>query len=67
MARVGAEIVERRKICEQIAGSRPSTMMILVEYPSHEAVHELFSSLEYEEAKTYRDIAFKTYQVSILS
>lgn len=61
----GAKIVQRYSLEDDIIGSRPAQSVIIVEYPSKEAVHEVFSSPEYESAIPYRDAAFATYSVHV--
>ena len=64
--RVGAKIVERYRLEAEIVGTCPARTVIMVDYPSREAVDEVFSSPEYERAKPYRDQAFADYMVSVI-
>ena len=64
--RVGAEIVERYQLEADVVGDRSARTVILVDYPSREAVDEVFASAEYEAAKPYRDMAFSDYMVSLV-
>ena len=64
--RVGAEIVARYQLDAEIVGSRPAHTVIVVDYPSRDAVDEVFSSQEYEAAKPFRDQAFSDYMVSVV-
>ena len=65
LERSGARIVERFNLEEDIVGDRPAKQVIVVEYPSREAVDAVFSSPEYASAKPFRDAAFSTYSVHI--
>ena len=64
--RVGGRIANRYQV-EGIVGEEPARTVVIVEYPSKEAVDHVFSSPEYEAAKPYRDIAFSSYSVNLLS
>ena len=67
LKRNGARIVERFSLEDDIIGSRPAQSVIIVEYPNHEAVHEVFSSREYKAAIPFRDTAFATYSVHVVN
>ena len=66
LERAGARIVERYKI-EGIVDQEPARTVIIVEYPDKAAIDAVFQSPEYEEAKQYRDVAFLSYSVNLLS
>jgi uncharacterized protein (DUF1330 family) len=63
--RAGARILAQLNINEVVIGKNMSKSMYVVEYPSREAVYEVFSSPEYEAIIPVRDAAFDVYQISI--
>ncbi|WP_413718725.1 DUF1330 domain-containing protein [Silicimonas sp. MF1-12-2] len=65
LKREGARIIERFSLEDDVIGHRPAKSVIIVEYPSRQAVDNVFSSPEYEAAIPYRDVAFATYSVHI--
>ena len=67
LERVGAKIVERYRVHEQVVGNNPATTMIVVDYPSREAIDEVFNSIEYKQAIPFRDAAFSTYSVNVVT
>jgi uncharacterized protein (DUF1330 family) len=66
LARAGAKIIKRFSVNEVVVGHRPAKTLMIVEYPSREAVHDVFGSPEYQAIIPIRDIAFPTYQISIV-
>lgn len=62
-----AKIIQRFEVKTALAGSKPSKSVVIVEYPNHDAVSHVFDSEEYKNVIEYRDKAFSTYQVSIVS
>ena len=67
MEKVGARIVERFNVDRSIVGAVPAQTVLVVEYPDMKAVQDVFESKEYREVTEYRDRAFSTYSVSIVS
>lgn len=65
--RVGAKITSRYQLEDQIVGKRPAQTVIVVEYPTRQAVEDVFGSAEYKRAIPFRDIAFSEYRVSMIS
>ena len=63
--RVGAKIVERYQLDKDVVGATRVRTVVVVEYPSRDAVDEVFSSPEYRAAVPYRDLAFSDYSVAI--
>lgn len=62
-----AKIVRRFKVEEPVVGQKPSQTMIVVEYPDRAAVDYVFQSDIYKSITEVRDLAFETYQVSIVT
>lgn len=67
LERARAKITQRFTTQSAVVGQNPPEMVVLVEYPTIEAVNSLFASKEYEQAKPYRDKAFSLYNVSVVS
>lgn len=67
LERAGAKILKRFNVNEVVVGHRPAKTVMIVEYPSREAVDSVFSSEAYKEAKKFRDLAFSDYNVTIAS
>jgi uncharacterized protein (DUF1330 family) len=65
LEREGAKIIERFRLEDDVIGQRPAKAVIIVEYPSRQAVDNLFSCPEYQSAIPFRDLAFSTYSVHI--
>jgi uncharacterized protein (DUF1330 family) len=63
----GAKIVQRFVIAEQIVGQTPSQSVMIVEYPSREAVDMVFGSDVYKEIVPVREKAFSSYHVSLVA
>ena len=64
---VGAKVVQRIELGESVIGDAPTKILMLVEYPSREAVLEVFESTEYRAIEAARDRAFLQYNVSFVS
>ncbi len=62
----GARIVQRFTINEVVVGHRSPRTLVLVEYPSREALDSVFNSAEYEAIKQVRDEAFLSYEIAII-
>lgn len=67
LEKAGAKIVQRFLVSEDLVGAKPAQSMIIVEYPSREAVSLVFDSPEYQGIIEDRDKAFSTYQVSLVA
>lgn len=65
--KAGGKIVRRFKVEEPVVGQKPSQTMIVVEYPDRAAVDYVFKSDIYKSIIELRDMAFETYQVSIVT
>ncbi|MEM7060319.1 MAG: DUF1330 domain-containing protein [Pseudomonadota bacterium] len=65
--RVGAKVVQKIEVGEAVVGEQPSEMVMLVEYPSYEAVQRVFNSAEYQAIIPAREKAFLKYNVCIVS
>ncbi|UWR10969.1 DUF1330 domain-containing protein [Sulfitobacter mediterraneus] len=61
----GARIVSHLNINEIVIGKNSAKSMYVVEYPSREAVFQVFSSESYKSIIPARDAAFDLYQISI--
>lgn len=66
LERVGARIVKRFAINDIVVGQRPAQMVVMVEYPSREAVDLVFGSAEYASVVHHRDRAFPDYAITII-
>ena len=66
LERVGAKIVARYKIEEEVVGDKPAETIIVVDYPSRAAIDEVFTSNEYKQAVPFRDTAFSTYSIHVV-
>lgn len=65
LAKAGARIMSRFEAVDTLVGPRwPRTIMI-VEYPSLEAVNSVFQSEQYLSLAPIRDKAFSSYEVHI--
>lgn len=64
---VGAKIVQRFDVNEVVVGRRPAQSVIMVEYPSREAVDKVFSNATYRGIVPYRDRAFLDYHISVVA
>jgi uncharacterized protein (DUF1330 family) len=67
LERVGARIVRRFCLTEMVVGAGAVQSVVMVEYPSREAVDQVFGSPEYAAIRRVRDRAFLTYQISIVA
>ncbi|MEX0285106.1 MAG: DUF1330 domain-containing protein [Paracoccaceae bacterium] len=65
LERAGAEIVSRFTLGTPVVGASPPQTVVIVKYPSLEAVESVFSSPDYESIKPMRDVAFSRYEVTI--
>ncbi len=66
MEKAGAKIIKRFTLNEMIVGREPAKTVIMVEYPNRAAVDLVFGSPDYQAIIPLRDIAFPTYQVSVI-
>lgn len=66
LERVGAKIRQRFTLTEVVVGEPTPQTMIVVEYPSKDAVFEVFRSDVYRDIIPVRDQAFSTYSVSVV-
>ena len=66
LKRAGARIVKRFAVNDVVVGTNPSQTVVMVEYPSREAVDSVFKSPEYAAVKATRDRAFSTYAITIV-
>ena len=61
----GGRLVSRYGHKETVFGSAGSEFVVIVEYPSGEAIRKLFQSTAYKQLIPARDKAFSAYDVSI--
>lgn len=66
LKRAGARIIKRFAVNDVVVGSNPSQTVVMVEYPSREAVDSVFQSPEYASVRATRDRAFSTYAITIV-
>lgn len=66
LKQVGARIVKRFAINDVVIGKKPSQTVVMVEYPSRDAVDRVFGSPEYAAAIKYRDRAFLDYAITVI-
>lgn len=66
LKRAGARIIKRFEVNDVVVGTNPSQTVVMVEYPSREAVDSVFKSPEYAAVKATRDRAFSTYSITIV-
>lgn len=62
----GARIVERYEVVETVMGEPMPRAVTIVEYPSREAIDQVFQSSEYLWLGDIRRRAFAHYQISII-
>ncbi len=67
MENAGGKILRRFTVNEVVVGHKPAKSVIIIEYPSREAVDLVFESEIYRNIIPIRDIAFLDYHVSIVS
>ena len=66
LRRAGARIIKRFAVNDVVVGTHPSQTVVMVEYPSREAVDSVFKSPEYAAVRAVRDRAFSTYAITIV-
>jgi uncharacterized protein (DUF1330 family) len=64
---VGGSIAQRFTVQGQVVGNMPAKSVMIINYPSYEAVQELFESEAYQNIIPTRNLAFKDYSVSVVS
>ena len=67
LEKVGAKMKQQFQIAETVIGDPIVESVMVVEYPSLEAMDGVFGSDEYKAVIPYRDRAFRTYNVSVVS
>ncbi|MGC1504915.1 MAG: DUF1330 domain-containing protein [Sulfitobacter sp.] len=65
LERANAVVTKRFSINETVIGTGPVKSVVMVEYPSREAVDLVFLSEEYQALIPTRDKAFSSYDISI--
>jgi uncharacterized protein (DUF1330 family) len=66
LKKAGAKIVKRFSIHDVVVGKKPAQTVVMVEYPSREAVDMVFGSAEYAAVIPHRDRAFLDYAITII-
>lgn len=67
LEKVEAKMKQHFQIAETVIGDPIAESVMVVEYPSLEAMDGVFGSDEYKAVILYRDRAFRTYNVSVVS
>lgn len=67
LERAGAKIRQRIEVGDEIVGKNAPEIMMLVDYPSYEAIDAVFQSAEYKSVIPVRDRAFLKYNVCIVN
>ena len=63
MEEVGASITQKIELGEAVIGEKASEIVMLVKYPSLDALQQVFNSPEYESLIPIRDKAFVKYNI----
>ena len=66
LKRAGARIVKRFLVNDVVIGRTPAQTVVMVEYPTREAVDMVFNSPEYASVIEHRNRAFKEYAITIV-
>jgi uncharacterized protein (DUF1330 family) len=66
LTKAGARIVKRFSINDVVIGRTPARTVVMVEYPSREAVDMVFGSKEYASVIDQRARAFTDYAITIV-
>lgn len=66
LKKAGARIIKRFSIHDVVVGKKPAQTVVMVEYPSREAVDMVFGSEEYAAVIPHRDRAFLDYAITII-
>lgn len=66
LTKAGARIVKRFFVNDVVVGKSPGRTVIIVEYPSREAVDAVFDSPEYRALIPIRQRAFRDYAITIV-
>ena len=65
--KVGAKVTQKIELGEAVIGDTPAKILMLVDYPSYDAVDAVFKSEEYLSIVGDRDRAFAKYNVCIVA
>lgn len=65
--KVGAKVAQKIELGEAVIGDNPAKILMLVDYPTYDAVDAVFKSPEYLSIIDQRDKAFLNYNVCIVS
>jgi uncharacterized protein (DUF1330 family) len=66
LRQAGAKIINRFAIKDAIIGVRPAQTVVIVDYPSREAVDMVFGSPEYAALADVKKRAFHDYAITIV-
>ena len=66
LKRAGARIVKRFSIKDVVVGGCPAETVVIVEYPTRDAVDMVFGSPEYAAVTKIRDRAFDKYAITVV-
>lgn len=67
LEQVGAKVVQTFEVGQSVVGDQMADSMMVVEYPSLDALDSVFGSAAYKSIIPARDKAFRTYNVSIVN
>ena len=67
LEQVGAKVVQQFQVDKTVVGEPIAQSMMVVEYPSLEAMDCVFGSDAYKAVIPFRDRAFDTYNVSVVN
>ena len=64
--KAGARIVQQLELEDPVVGEMPGKILMMIEYPSQEALEGVFNSAEYKSIIPYREKAFLEYNICIV-
>lgn len=65
--KVGAKITQQIEVGDSVVGEKASEIVMLVDYPSYDAIDDVFESEEYTSIIPARDRAFLKYNICIVN
>ena len=67
LEKVGAKVAQKIEVGDPVIGEKASEIVMLVDYPSYDAIDSVFESDEYKAVIPIRDKAFLKYNVCIVN
>ncbi len=67
LQKVGAKVAQKIEVRDPVIGVKASEIVMLVDYPSYDAIDRVFESDEYKAVIPIRDKAFLKYNVCIVN